>query len=75
MRTLLRKVSTGLYYKGPDQWTNNPSEAHNFKLIDRALDFVERWSLKDMELAFAFDAFEEVTRVPIEKIELRYSEA
>jgi hypothetical protein len=74
MKTLLRRVSTGLYFRGPDQWTENPAEAHNFKLIDRALEFVERWHLGDMELAFAFDDPEEVTRVPIDKMELRYSE-
>ncbi|HEV2390876.1 MAG TPA: hypothetical protein VG146_00795 [Verrucomicrobiae bacterium] len=74
MKTLLRQVATGLYYQGPDQWTAKPGEAHNFKLIDRALDFVQRWRLQDMELAFAFDDAEEVTRVPIDKIELRYSE-
>jgi hypothetical protein len=74
MRTLLRKVSTGLYFQGPDQWTSDPVEAHNFKLIDRALEFVERWQLKDMELAFAFDDVEDVTRVPLDKMELRYSQ-
>jgi hypothetical protein len=74
MKTLLRRVSTGLYFRGPDQWTENPAEAHNFKMIDRALEFVERWHLRDMELAFAFDDPEEVTRVPIDKMELRYSE-
>ena len=75
MKTLLRRVSTGLYFRGPDQWTENPAEAHNFKMIDRALEFVERWHLRDMELAFAFDDPEEVTRVPIDKMELRYSES
>jgi hypothetical protein len=74
MRTLLRNVSTGLYFRGPDQWTRNPAEAHNFKLIDRAVQFVEQWKLRDMELAFAFTDEEEVTRVPIDKMTLRYSE-
>lgn len=74
MKTLLRKVSDGLYFQGPDQWTNNPSQAHNFKMIDRALDFIERWKLKDVELAFAFDDLQEVTRVPLDKMVLRYSE-
>ncbi len=75
MKTLLRKVSTGLYFQGPDQWTNNPGDAHNFKMIDRALEFIHRWNLEDIELAFAFDDPEEVTRVPIDKMELRYSES
>ncbi len=75
MRTLLRKVSTGLYFQGPDQWTKDPAEAHNFKMIDRAVQFVEQWNLQDMELAFAFSDQEEVTRVPLEKMQLRYSES
>jgi hypothetical protein len=75
MKTLLRKVSTGLYYQAPDRWTTNPVEAHNFKMIDRALQFVQQWHLCDMELAFAFEDPVEVTRVPLDKMELRYSEA
>ena len=72
MRTILRQVSSGLYFEGPDQWTPDPSRAHNFKMIDRALDFIRRWKLQDVELAFAFD--NKVTRVPREKAELPYSE-
>ena len=74
MRTLLRKFSTGVYFQGPDQWTHNPAQAHNFKLIDHALDFVKQWRLLDVELAFAFDEDDDVTRVPLDKMELRYSE-
>ena len=74
MKTLLRRVSTGLYLQGPDQWTSNPGQAHNFKMIDRAIQFVDRWHLDDIELAFAFDDPEEVTAVPLDKMELRYSE-
>jgi hypothetical protein len=43
-------------------------------MIDRAVQFVEQWKLRDMELAFAFSDKEEVTRVPIDKMTLRYSE-
>ena len=74
MRTLLRKSTNGLYFQGPDRWTSNPAEAMNFKMIDRALDFVRRWKLQDMEVAFAFDDFKHVTRVPMEKLSLHYAE-
>ena len=73
MRTLLRRVSNGLYFRGPDQWTTNPAEAHNFKMIDRALQFIEHWQIRDVELAFAFDEVDEVTTVPLEKMELHFS--
>jgi len=75
MRTLLRQASTGLYFQGPDQWTRELGRAHNFKMIDRALDFVHRFKLRDLELVFAFDDVREVTRVPIDKMELKYSES
>jgi hypothetical protein len=72
MKTLLRKIPSGLYFQGPDQWTNNPSEGFNFKSIDRALQFIETWGLKDVELAFAFNRPNAVTRVPLEKISTSY---
>ena len=75
MKTLLRKVSTGLYFQGPDKWTDNPAEARNFKMIDRALAFVREWKLKDVELAFAFDNSDDVTGVSPDKIALGYSES
>jgi hypothetical protein len=75
MRTLLRNTATGLYFQGPDRWTINPAEALDFKLIDRALKFVETWSLKDMELAFAFSGTRPITGVPLERLALRYSES
>jgi hypothetical protein len=75
MKTILRKASTGLYFQGPDKWTNNPLEAMNFKMIDRALDFIRKWNLQDMEVAFAFDRTDQVTRVPFEKIALGYAES
>ena len=72
MKTILRRVSSGLYFEGPDRWTTDPRRAHNFKMIDRALEFIHRWKLQDVELAFAFD--NKVTRVPLEKTSLPYSE-
>jgi len=62
-----------MYYQGPDQWTRSPAAAHNFKMIDRALDFVRQWNLQDMEVAFAFD-HEEVTGMPLEKLGVHYTE-
>lgn len=74
MKTLLRRISTGLYFQGPDLWTADPAVAHNFKMIDRALEFVERWQLNDVELAFVFDDPDNVTTVPLDKMEVRYTQ-
>ncbi len=74
MRTVLRKIPSGLYFQGPDQWTSNPAEALDFKMIDRALQFVEKWALKDVEVAFCFKDSHCITGVPREKMALGYSE-
>ena len=44
MRTLLRNKATGLYFQGPDKWTPDPAQALDFKMIDRAIEFIETWS-------------------------------
>jgi len=75
MRTLLRNTTTGLYFQGPDKWTGDPAEALDFKMIDRAVNFIETWRLRDMELAFAFRDYHRVTGVPLAKIALKYSES
>ena len=74
MKTLLRKISTGLFFQGPDKWTSNPAEALNFKSIDRALNFVQTWEVKEVELAFAFEDARSVTRVPLDKMMAGYAE-
>ena len=73
MKTLLRNTETGLFFQGPDRWTNDPAEALDFKMIDRAIDFIDTWSLKNMELAFSFKGTHNVTAVPYEKVALHYS--
>jgi hypothetical protein len=73
MKTLLRKIQTGLYFQAPDQWTNDPWEALDFETIDHALRFIQTWNLTDIELAFAFAKAGEVTTVPLERIALQYS--
>jgi hypothetical protein len=75
MRTLLRNTSTGLFFQGPDKWTSDPAQARDFKMIDRAIDFIQTWSLRDMELAFAFRDYGDVTGVPIEKMALKFSQS
>jgi hypothetical protein len=68
MKTLLRDMTTGLYFQGPDKWTANAADARNFKAIDRAIDFIRTWKLDGVEVAFSFRDSEEVTSIPVERI-------
>jgi hypothetical protein len=74
MRTVLRRIPEGLYFQGPDQWTGDPALAFDFRQIDRALQFVEKWHLKDVEVAFCFKGNYCVTGVSREKMSMGYSE-
>ncbi len=74
MRTLLRKTTNGQFFQGPDRWTTDPAEAFNFKSIDCALGFIRRWSLQDVELAFAFANQASVKRMPLTSMDLKYCE-
>ena len=74
MRTLLRKVSSGLYFQAPSKWTKRAEEALDFRSIDRALQFIERGNLQNVELAFAFRNAGEVVTVPLERIALEFSQ-
>lgn len=73
MKTLLRKIPSGLYFRGPDQWTSNPIEALDFQSIDHALQFIRTWKLQEVELAFAFGD-RHVKSVALDKTALQYSE-
>lgn len=55
MRVLLRNTQSGLFYAGPDQWTEERSEALDFEATDRALDRVSQAKLPAMEVLMHFD--------------------
>jgi len=55
MRILLRNTETGLFYAGPDEWTEDASAACDFRRPDLALDRVCEANLEAMELVMHFD--------------------
>lgn len=60
MKILLRNTQTGLFYVGPNQWTNNDPEAFDFEQTDLALDAVRDGKLQGIEVLMKFEdpAFE-----------------
>ena len=55
MRVLLRNTQTGLFYAGPDQWTEDHSGAVDFEATDRALDRVSEAKLQTVEVLMRFE--------------------
>jgi hypothetical protein len=60
MKILLRNTQTGLFYVGPDCWTENDPDAFDFEQTDLALDVVRDAKLKSIEVLVKFEdpAFE-----------------
>ncbi len=55
MKVLLRSMQTGLFYAGPEEWTENQCAARDFEGPDRALDHVSQTNLPAMEVVIHFE--------------------
>lgn len=55
MKVLLRNTRTGMFYAGPDQWADDPTQALDFEMTDRALDAVRDAGLNSMEVLMRFE--------------------
>ena len=55
MKVLLRNTQTGMFYAGPEHWTEQHSEATGFEGPDHALDEVQQGKLQAMEVVIHFE--------------------
>ena len=55
MKILLRDLGTGLFYAGPDQWSEDADTAQDFETPDIALDQISSADLGKVELVMRFD--------------------
>jgi hypothetical protein len=55
MKILLRDMGTGLFYAGPDQWSQDAGNAQDFESPDLALDQVSEANLGQVELVMHFE--------------------
>jgi hypothetical protein len=55
MKILLRSTQTGLFYAGPEQWTEDRTGAMDFQQTDLALDRVAKARLEGIEVLMHFE--------------------
>ena len=67
MKTFLRHVATGQYFESLDKWTPDAEEAHDFRLVARAMKFAQKTHIPGLELILSFDAPEQETEVLFDK--------
>jgi len=73
MKTFLRHVATGQYFRSLDKWTPDAEEAYDFGLIARAMKFAHKTRLPGLELILSLDGPEQDTNIPFEKFRLSAS--
>jgi hypothetical protein len=66
MRILLQNARNKLYFRRTDVWTSNPHAAFDFQHSERALDFITKQSLQNVQLVvkFADPQWDEVVPLP-----------
>ena len=73
MRVLLRKTGNGCYYQDPGQWVTNPEKGFDFGSIFQALEWADKISLEDMELALAFDSSHLISAISLKSAQAELS--
>lgn len=73
MRTFLRHVATGQYFRSLDNWTPDADEAYDFGLIARAMKFAHKTRLPGLELILSLDSAEQDAAIPLEQFRLKAS--
>ena len=67
MRTFLRHVATGHYFRSPEKWTLDREDAFDFGLVSKALKTAHKLGIRDLELELSLDNPDQVVTTPFAK--------
>ena len=67
MRTLLRHVASGHYFRSPEKWTLDRDEAYDFGIVPKALRVAHKLRIPDLELVLSLDDPEQAAATPFER--------
>jgi hypothetical protein len=68
MRTFLRHMATGHYFRSPEKWTLDRDDAFDFGVASKALKAAQRLHMRDLELVLSVDNPAQVAATPFEKL-------
>lgn len=74
MRTLLRDPASGQYFESLERWTPFRDRAHDFGLIERAVNFAHKAHFADMELVVALEGTEADPALPFGRLRFKHSD-
>ena len=65
MRVLLRDAKTGLYFREPETWTAETTEAASFKHSADAMDRARAHQVVEAEVVLAFEETRHTVALPV----------
>ena len=65
MKVFIRKISTGLLFEDPDEWTSDCDKARSFRHSAEAMDLVRLKHLSGVEVLLTFDEPKYSVRLPL----------
>ena len=66
MRTFLRHMATGHYFRSPEKWTLDRDEAFDFGIVSKAMKVAHKLRIRELELVLSFDDPEQTAATPFE---------
>lgn len=73
MRTFLRHIATGHYFRAPERWTLDRDDAYDFEFVGKAMKTAHKLHIRDLELVLAFEDPAEAAATPFTKFLRRLS--
>ncbi len=55
MRTFLRYMATGHYFRSPGKWTLDRDDAHDFGFVSKAMKVASKLRIPELELVLSLD--------------------
>ena len=69
MRVLLQNTETKLYYREPEQWTDDPAQAMDFEYISQAVRIYSRESVFYAQIVLESGGSPQDCRLPVATFE------
>jgi hypothetical protein len=66
MRTFLRHMATGHYFRSPQNWTLDRDDAFDFGIVSKAMKVAQKLRIRDLELVLSFEDPAQAATTPFE---------
>lgn len=67
MRTFLRHIATGHYFRAPERWTLDRDDAYDFEFVSKAMKTAHKLHIRDLELVLSVEDPAEAATTPFKR--------